>query len=195
MPFIEHYDREGVPSGPRPFHQHEPKPPDLQWPRYSSQPWPAYRFVPGVTPHPRRHPTGHSYGRPEPSSLAPVPDRWRTNDAYLLGVDLYNFAFWWECHEIFESFWRASGDMSEPGRFFRGLIHVAAANLKRYMGHPLSADRLSKAALKRFQVLPHIYMGIDIRTFERDIEAYANGCRMAPALLRLQAPADNNAAH
>lgn len=193
MPFVEHHDREEKSSGSTPFHRHafEPIPPDSQWPRYSCQPWPAYRFVPGVSPHPRRHPDGHSYGQCEPASPAPAWDRWRTNDAYLFGVDLYNFAYWWECHEIFESFWRMSGAKSEPGRFFQALIHVAAGNLKRCMGSPVSADRLCKAALERFQLMPQIYMGIDIRMFERDIQAYVNGSRTAPALIRLQTSADH----
>lgn len=101
-------------------------------------------------------------------------------------MDLYNFAFWWECHEIFEGFWRAAGTQSQQGRFFQALIHVAAANLKICMGSPSSADRLNKAALERFQMMPGRYMGIDVRLFERDIQAYVNGFRVTPALIRLQ---------
>jgi Uncharacterized conserved protein len=145
-----------------------------------------YRFVPGASPHPRRHPKGHSYGQREPALSALVPDQWQANDVYLFGVDLYNFAFWWECHEIFEGFWRAAGATSEQGRFFQALIHVAAANLKVCMGSSSAADRLTKAALKRFHVMPQTYMGIDIRVFERDIQAYANDSRTTPALIRLQ---------
>ena len=190
---MEHSDGEEMPSVSRLFHQHagEPTPPDSRWPRYCSQPWPAYRFVPGVSPHPRRHPSGHSYGQGEPVLPAADPDRWCVNDAYLFGVDLYNYAFWWECHEIFETLWRASGTTSEPGRLFQALIHVAAGNLKRWMGSRASADRLSKAALERFQLMPQLYMGIDIRIFARDVQAYVNGSRTAPALIQLHAPADN----
>ena len=112
---------------------------------------------------------------------------------YLFGVDLYNFAFWWECHEIFEGFWRAAGVKSEQGRFFQALIHVAAANLKVCMRSPSAADRLSKAALRQFHVMPQTYMGIDIRAFERDIQSYANDFRMTPALIRLQMSANHAA--
>lgn len=167
----------------------EPGASDSEWLRYSSRSLPAYRFVPGVTPHPRRHPGGHSYGQPEPALSAPAPDQWQTSDAYLYGVDLYNFAFWWECHEVFEGFWCAA-PKTEPGCFFQALIHVAAANLKICMGSPASADRLSLAAFERFQTLPHIYMGIDVRGFERDMRAYVAGSREAPALIRLLTSAD-----
>jgi uncharacterized protein len=162
----------------------ESKASNSEWPRYSSLPLPAYRFVPGVTPHPRRHPAGHSYGQPEPALSALAPDHWQTSDPYLYGVDLYNFAFWWECHEVFEGFWRAAPN-TEQGCFFRALIHVAAAHLKISMGSPASAERLSLAAFERFQTLPHLYMGIDVRGFEREMRAYVAGSRDAPALIRL----------
>jgi uncharacterized protein len=187
MPFIGQHDQKGaLVSRPSQKSAFEPTPADPHLPRYSTRPWPAYRFVPGASPHPRRHPTGHSYGQQEPAPSALAPNQWQANDLYLFGVDLYNFAFWWECHEIFEGFWRAAGVKSEQGRFFHALIHVAAANLKGCMGRPSSADRLSKAALERFQVLPQMYMGLDVRMFERDVHAYANGFRVIPALIRLQ---------
>jgi hypothetical protein len=167
---------------------------DPEWPRYSFRPLPAYRFVPGVSPHPRRHPGGHSYGQPEPAFSTPVPDQWQTSEAYLYGVDLYNGAFWWECHEVFEGFWRAARK-TEQGCFFQALIHVAAAHLKICMGSPASADRLSLAALERFRTLPHIYMGIDVREFGRDMRAYLAGSRDAPALIRLLTSADKGGAY
>jgi uncharacterized protein len=166
-----------------------PRASDSEWLRYSSRPLPAYRFVPGVTPHPRRHPHGHSYGQPEPALSAPAPDQWQANEAYLYGVDLYNCAFWWECHEIFEACWRAA-PKTQPGSFFQALIHVAAANLKICMGSPASADRLSLAAFERFQTLPSIYMGVDVRGFERDMRAYVAGSRKRPAFIRLLTSAD-----
>jgi hypothetical protein len=192
MSFIEQDGKGGTPSVSRSSQANafEPKPSNLQWPRYSSHLWPAYRFVPGVSPHPRRHPKGHSYGQPEPAPSPLAPGQWHANEAYLFGVDLYNFAFWWECHEIFEGFWRAAGAKSEQGRFFQALIHVAAANLKVCMGNPSAAHRLSKAALKRFYVMPQTYMGIDIRVFERDIQAYTDDFRLTPALIRLQISAN-----
>jgi predicted metal-dependent hydrolase len=108
-------------------------------------------------------------------------------------VDLYNFAYWWECHEIFEGFWRAADRKAEQGRFFQALIQVAAANLKVCMGSPSAAERLSAAAVQRFQTMPQIYMGIDIGVLGRDIRAYADGSRVAPALIRLQVSGDKPA--
>jgi uncharacterized protein len=140
----------------------EPTPLNPCWPRYSQHPLPSYRYLPGQTPHPRRNPRGHSYGRPEPKPRILPVTRWESSDDYLYGIDLYNFAYWWESHEIFEGFWHASGRNSVQGNFFQALIQLAAANLKRFMGNDAAAQRLVHAGIVRLQNVPSVYMGIDI---------------------------------
>lgn len=184
MPSTGRHHTGGLPTSPPSPQGPSCAEPEGEVPRYSSRPLPPYRFVPGVTPHPRRHANGHSYGEPDPACPGPGPDQWQTHDAYLFGVDLYNCSFWWECHEVFEGFWR-SIPRTEEGRFFQALIHVAAANLKLCMGCPESADRLSVAAWERFRTLPDQYMGLDVRPFEREMRAYVLGMRTAPAPIRL----------
>ena len=140
----------------------EPEPPDPHWPRYSTRPFPSYRFVPGRTPHPRRDPSGHSYGLSEPKPTPFSVDQWHTSEDYLYGIDLYNFAYWWECHEVFEGLWHAVGHHSEQGNSFQALIQVAAANLKRFLGNEQAAQKLARSGLARLQNLPQLYMGIDV---------------------------------
>jgi len=140
----------------------EPHPPNPTWPRYSTRPFPSYRFLPGNNPHPRRDPLGHSYGQPEPRPAAFQPETWRQSEDYLYGIDLYNFAYWWECHEVFEGLWHAVGHHSVPGNFFQALIQVAAANLKRFLGNEQAAQKLAHSGLARLQNLPQLYMGIDV---------------------------------
>src|SRR5579871_5928024 len=53
------------------------------WHRYSTGPLPPYRFVPGQTPHPRRDPKGHGYGRPEPRATRIDPAAWASCAIYL----------------------------------------------------------------------------------------------------------------
>lgn len=163
----------------------EPVAPDPGWPRYSTRPFPAYRFIPGHAPHPRRDPRGHSFGRPEPDPSAAEPDRWRDNEWYRYGVDLFNFAYWWECHEVFEACWHAAGHRTEQGRFFRALIQAAAANIKQFIGSRQAADNLTRAALGRLRGLPRCYMGMDVEAFTRDVRDYFSGRRKIPALIRL----------
>lgn len=149
----------------------EPHPPDQTWPRYSTRPFPSYRYLPGKNPHPRRDPLGHSYDLPEPKLLAFPPEEWQRAEDYLYGIDLYNFAYWWECHEVFERLWHAVGHNSVQGNFFQALIQVAAANLKRFLGNEQAAQKLARSGLARLQNLPQRYMGIDVI-------AFSEACRM-----------------
>lgn len=143
----------------------EPDQPGVGWRRYSARPFPAYRFVPGNTLHPRRHAGGHSFGQPELRLLQVVPDRWEESDEYLYAVDLYNFAYWWESHELWEGLWRAAGRDTVPGNFFKGLIQLAAANLKCALGHSTARTTLLRAGMVRLAGLPSLYMGLDVAAY------------------------------
>ena len=97
-------------------------------PRYCPQrALPAYRFVPGLDPHPVIDPAGHSYGKPESSQRPLPPGEWPRNEEYLYGVDLFNRRYYWEAHEAWESAWRACDRDSAQGQFLQGLILIAAA--------------------------------------------------------------------
>ena len=143
----------------------EPHPPDATWPRYSAKPFPSYRFLPGKNPHPRRDPRGHSYGRQDPQPAAFSLDAWQQSEDYLYGIDLYNYAYWRESHEVFEGLWHVAGHNTEQGNFFQALIQLAAANLKRFLGNEQAAQKLARSGLARLQKLPQLYMGIDVIAF------------------------------
>lgn len=166
----------------------EPVPPEPDWPRYSTRPFPPYRFLPGHHPHPRRSPQGHSYGLSEPRPPACRPEDWPGSDWYLYGVDLFNFSYWWECHEVFEGFWHAAGHHTEQGRFFQGLIQVAAANLKWFLGKPAPAMNLTRSALARLQTVPQVYMGLNVAAFIESIGVKFGRSGQTPVLIRLIFP-------
>ena len=89
------------------------------------------------------------------------PEEWRQMGDYLYAIDLYNYAYWWECHEVLEGLWRV-GQTTKQGNFFRALIQLAAANLKRSLGYGQAADNLTFRAITRFEQVPDIYMGIEV---------------------------------
>jgi len=160
----------------------------VSWPRYTDRPFPAYRFVPGQSPHPRRDPKGHSSGQQEPT-LAPFPpEEWWDSEWYLYGIDLYNYGYWWECHEVFEGLWHAVGPDTPQGEFLQALIQVAAANLKRLTQATQPAETLSRAALERLQKFSGVYMGVDVAAFTTEVKAYFEESRKEPALIRLVWP-------
>jgi len=151
----------------------EPAPPDPAWPRYSSRPFPAYRFVAGLNPHPRRDPKGHAYGTVEVAPPSLPSDRWKENDVYLHGIDLYNYAYWWECHEALEGLWHLTGHQGTEAQYLQGLIQVAAANLRRHVGSPDGARRLGREAIQRLaSVGRREFMGLALGPFIRAVNDY-----------------------
>ena len=156
--------------------------------RYSDRPLPPYRYLPdgtGRTPHPRRHPEGHSFGAPE-ETPAFDPERWAESAEYRYGVDLYNAGYFWECHEVFESLWNAVGRESDAGRLLQALIQVAAARLKRELGQERPARTLAEKALRSLERFDGAVLGIDVpgfagavRAFFRDDGAAAPGVRLS----------------
>jgi uncharacterized protein len=164
----------------------EPLPADPTWPRYAVRPFPSYRFVPGKNPHPRRDPHGHSYGKPEPTPSAFRHDEWHKSEEYLYGIDLYNFAFWWECHEVLEGLWHAAGHDTAQGNFFQALIQLTAANLKQFLGNHQAAGKLLTSGTIRLKKTPTLYMGIDVAGLTEEIQHRMAGSDFRAPLIRLR---------
>jgi len=92
---------------------------------------PNYTYIPGSsTPHPIRHPHGHSFGRKNRSVKPLSADNWQENRSFLLAIDLFNHGYYWEAHEEWERLLRASGADTTVGRFLKGLVKMAAAGVK-----------------------------------------------------------------
>lgn len=115
--------------------------------------FPAYRYVPGVHPHPQRDPAGHSYGtRPQHEHRFDWSvDAWATLTDWLWGVDLFNAFYFWEAHEAWEVLWAAKPRESAPGQLLQGLIQVAAALLKIRLASLAGAATLSHAGVARMR--------------------------------------------
>ena len=156
--------------------------------RHTRRPLPLYRHIPCKTPHPTRHPEGHSYGRTEqePPSLLSV-DWWECRD-YLYGVDLFNHAYWWECHEAFEGLWLASGRTTPSGQCLQTLIQCAVVHLKTDIGNVSGARKLLVNASRHAHEAGTTNLGIDLQVLLDDTQAYANSLSGGPAVLRLIFP-------
>ena len=138
-----------VPSATPP---HALLPPERVTQRYwPARPFPPYRYVPGGPhPHPIRDPSGHSYER-LPRSGHPTwdPREWRTLEAWLWGVDLFNAFYFWEAHEAWEALWAVKAKDSPPALFLQGLIQLAAAMLKVRTASVDAAGTLSREGLDK----------------------------------------------
>ena len=158
----------------------DPKPTDPTLPRYAPQrPFPPYRHVLGVTPHPRTDPAGHSYGLPEPAAAPPLTeDCWALNETYLYGVDLYNNGYWWESHEQWELLWRMADRQGRTALFLRGLIQASATLLKLLQENDRGVSQLFGRS--RSNLLAAVdeegegqrYMGLTIEAFVASLQGF-----------------------
>lgn len=135
--------------------------------RYSTRPFPPYRYIPfqgaATLPHPRNDPAGHSYSADEDFLPSFVPADWPDCAPYLYAVDLFNHGYWWEAHEAFEVVWLAAGGReTQCGVFIQGLIQLAAAQLKRVCGSPRGAQSLTDSSCEKLSVAVGVFLGIDV---------------------------------
>lgn len=157
--------------------------PQFRAPRYSSVPFPPYRFQPGVDPHPTADPRGHSHraaGRPDAEIALVPPEAWKQSPDYLFGCDLYNHAYWWEAHEAWEGLWQLTDKRGLQGQFLQGLIQVSACHLKLFVAHYDGVTRLLAGASGYLSHVAAIsrnesYMGLRVARFVSDVRAYY-GC-------------------
>ncbi|MFO0944543.1 MAG: DUF309 domain-containing protein [Planctomycetota bacterium] len=114
-------------------------------------PLPPYAHVPGLTPHPIRDVQGHSHGVESEPPEAISTSRWRESAPYLRGIDLFNYGYYWEAHEVWESLWHVSGRVGTEADFLKGLIKLAAAAVKVREGVPNGAKKHARRARELFQ--------------------------------------------
>ncbi len=122
---------------------------------------------------------------PDPKPSAFQPEDWHQSEEYLYGIDLYNFAYWWECHEVFEGLWHAVGHDTEQGNFFQALIQLAAANLKLFTGNHQAAGKLLTSGMFRLQITPGLYMGIDVAGLKENLQQHMADSDFRAPLIRL----------
>lgn len=140
-------------------------------PRYCDRPFPAYRYVPGRSPHPTRDAEGHCYGMHSTVPAGFAESAWCSSEEYLFGVDLFNHGYWWEAHEAWEGCWRAAGRDTFTGRFLQALIQTSAACLKKFLGQTKGMRLLAADALDKLPANADRYMGIPVRALRADIRA------------------------
>jgi hypothetical protein len=153
------------------------------------EPLPPYSFVPGLFPHPTSDPRGHSYGHQARSVPAPHGDAWSDCEPYLRGIDLFNFGYYWEAHEAWESVWHACGRAGPLADFLKALIHLAAAGVKLREGRGDGAAGHARRAEALFNSLaaPRI-MGLDVNALIEHVRR-TSGLKPLPRE-RLPAPVE-----
>lgn len=97
-----------------------------------------------------------------------------------MGIDLFNRAFLWEAHEVWEQVWIGSGKTTIPANHVQGLIQISAALLRSHLGTPQGALNLFEKAGRRFDVIEAqlgdagatTYMGIEVGPWQVAVSRY-----------------------
>jgi predicted metal-dependent hydrolase len=110
---------------------------------------------------------------------------WRECEHFLFGIDLFNAGYWWECHEVLEGLWHASGIGSDASHVLQAVIQCAAAHLKVEMGQPDGARRLFQHSLRHAQWCGRRRLGLDLDAMVRDTRAYLAVGQIEPTWLVL----------
>lgn len=113
--------------------------------------FPLYAYVPGETVHPSR-------AAPGSHRLAHVDD---VSTAISYGIDLFDYGYFWEAHEVWETAWRAADRDTDPWVFRKSLIRLAAAALKLRVGSAAGVQAHAPWCARSFTDLARRHGAID----------------------------------
>ena len=121
----------------------------------------------GESPHPTADREGHSFGKEESPQVLTL-DNWDKNEDYLYAVDLYNYAYWWEAHEVFEGLWGNFPTGSPESKLLQGIIKISAGFYKWHLNNARGVSYHYAGGTKHLkQVMDYsaTYMGIDLKEY------------------------------
>ena len=98
------------------------------------------------------------------------------------GAELWNRGLYWEAHEAWEGPWRAAGRHTPGGRFFQGLILLAAAAVKHERGASGTARRLAARGARAIAGAHAAMPPFDAPAFAAAVERWVDGARPAPPI-------------
>ena len=137
--------------------------------------------MPGLNPHPFRHPEGHLYTDGSAPTEAPWDPAapWAQDREYLHGMDLFDQRYYWEAHEVWEAIWHQVERATPYSVLLQGLIQAGAFALKRHMGHERSAARLLEASTGRLEAVARDagprWRGLDLPVTVSRLRAFSEG--------------------
>lgn len=139
--------------------------------RYCSQyPLPDYRYIPG-----KGMKDEHRQDLPHFKAQKLNSKNWTSHEAYLYGIDLFNHAFLFEAHEVWEELWFVCGTQSQEGQFLKSLIQLAAAQLKLNLQQSRPAERLMETAKKILEKISSeqsetLYLGLSLTSLIEELK-------------------------
>jgi hypothetical protein len=150
-------------------------------PRYTDFPLPTGRYLPGEGVHPRRRPAASHIPELPDASTAFSAQTWRQSKRYLYAIDLFNYGYWWEAHEVLETLWIETGKKTPAGLFLQGLIQICAALIKKTQAMRFGALRLAGRGMSKMILRKDVFLGIDVNRSKRMWRLFSKTlCRSLP---------------
>ena len=145
---------------------------NLNLERYTNISFPDRKYIPGQGIHPKKHPNGsHIPDLPAEMKLFDA-DTWRISQRYLYGIDLFNFGYWWEAHEVLEELWIQTGRSTLTAKFIQGIIQISAALLKNSQIVQQRSSQLAGKGLSKLRLQSGIFLGLNVEEFAEKVEKY-----------------------
>ena len=152
--------------------------------RYSDIDLPEFRYIPG-----RKLKEGGPARRAQlPDLPPPVPlsaKSWQDSAHYLYAIDLFNYGYWWEAHEVLEGLWVLARRETPMGIFLQGLIQISASLLKESQSLHKPALSLAAKGIPKIRTKSGIFLGLKIESFLKETEAFLSGQNPSPPLILL----------
>lgn len=139
--------------------------------RRTVTPLPSYRYVPGLLPHPIRHPDGHM------ATQKNINCNVRSERCRLwgYGLDLFEHRYMWEAHESWEQLWHHHRSDQYLSSLVQGMILGAASCLKKHMQAQQQADRLFRRSCSYLVQHTGGGLGVNIKCFQDGIADFLAG--------------------
>jgi len=153
--------------------------------RYTNIPFPNYRYNPKFDVHPSKLiGKEHIPKLPEMDSIFSF-NSWQNCSNYLYAIDLFNYNYYWEVHEVLEKLWMTAGKKSPEGIFLQGIIQLAVALLKKSQANSEGLKRLAEKAIPKLHSQSEIYLGIDKDNLILQFNNFCTGIQELPPVIVL----------
>jgi len=159
--------------------------PDSKPPRFSNRPLPPYRFRKHETPHPTQDPDGHFRGKRPFRCPGLDASNWRDCEGYRFALDLFNYRYYWACHEVLEDLWQDLRPGAPVRHFLQAFIQCTVAHWQASSGRTAAAQNLLKRIPSHIAAAKGIELGFSVEALLDATRHYAEDPASEPPLLAI----------
>lgn len=120
------------------------------------------------------------------STIRFAAESWQRSERYLYAIDLFNYGYFWEAHEVLEVLWFDAGKETTTGIFIQGIIQVSAALLKETQLNHKGALSLADKGLLKLCSKTGVFLGIRVESFVKEVKSFFAGKLASPPILVLK---------